>query len=198
MYVLFGNPFINSAAIFKSKVFRELDGYRNYAPAEDFDFFLRVAEHYPVSNIDHILVKYRKHEGSTSLSKIFKIKDIQKKILKDMHQRLHIQLDEGLTATHLNLFSRNYSASTFSEFLSILHALKEANRKSQKYPIIPFEALLFDKWFEIITLKNAGIYAFPLLFKKEVFKNSYLTLKHLRRSFKQTLRGLIQKRVSTT
>lgn len=194
MYMLFGNPFINSSSIFKTSVFRELNGYTNYALAEDFDFFLRVAENYIVTNIDHVLVKYRKHGDNTSLSTLHNIREIETKILKDIHQRLNMGTDEAFTKIHYHLFSRNYQANTFPQFLYVLNTLKQANRSSRRYALLPFETLLFNKWYEIIMVKNAGLIALPLLFKGEIFNISYLTFKQFRRAFKQSFRGLFKQR----
>ncbi len=186
MYMLFGNPFINSSSIFKTAVFRELNGYRNYAPAEDLDFFLRVAEKYPVTNIDHVLVKYRKHKNSTSLNSQFRIRKTESKILKDIHKRLNIDTDEAFAEIHYHLFSRNYQANTFQEFLSVLKTFKEANRNFNRYAKEPFERLLFKKWHEIISEKKAGKKTLPLLLKKELSGISHLSFKQFRRAFKQS------------
>jgi glycosyltransferase involved in cell wall biosynthesis len=192
MHMLFGNPFIHSSAIFNTAAFRELNGYRNYAPAEDFDLFLRIAEKYPVTNIDHVLVKYRKHGDNTSISKLYAIRETETKILRDIYKRLQMDQDETFTEIHYNVFTRNYQANTLNEFLGVFHAFKQANRRSKRYPKDPFEAYLFNKWYDLITLKKAGREALPLLFKKEVFDFSYLSFKQFRRAFKQSLRAFFK------
>ena len=193
MYTLFLNPFVNSASFFKTTVLRELQGYRNYAPAEDFDFFLRVAEKYSVTNMDHVLVKYRKHGNSTSLKSQFRIRETGTKILKEFHQRLHMDTDEAFAEIHYNLFSRNFQANTFGEFLSVLTSLQEGNRKFKRYPKEAFERLLFEKWQEVISEKKAGKKTLPLLLKSELSGISHLSFKQFRKAFKQSFWAYIKK-----
>lgn len=51
----------------RSEVFSALGGYRNeFAPAEDLDFFLRVAEFGDIDNLSEILLHYRLHANSVS------------------------------------------------------------------------------------------------------------------------------------
>lgn len=186
MHMLFGNPFVNSAAIFKTSVFRELKGYGQYPVSEDFDFFLRLAEKYPVTNLDHVLVKYRKHKQSTSSSTRNLIRKTETEILKDIHQRLGIETNDAFAEVHYHLFSRNYQAKSFAEFLSVLTALKQANRRSHRYPREPFERLLFNKWQEIIAEKKAGKKTLPLLLTSELSGMTYLSFKQLRKAFKKS------------
>src|SRR5690554_4815698 len=129
MEMFFGNPFINSAAMFKTAVLKEFRGYREFALAEDFDFFLRVSEKYPVANIDHLLVYYRVHGQNTSAIKPEKIRQIETNVLKDMYIRWGISVDEQFLDLHYLLYAKNYAAMNFAEILLVMTTLSQANKE---------------------------------------------------------------------
>ena len=192
MEVFFGNPFINPAAMFRTDILRELGGYRDFAPAEDFDFFLRVSEKYPVANVDHFLVHYRLHGQNTSAIKASKIREIETSILKDMYIRWGMPQEDEFLELHYLLYSKNYHLIGFSDILRVISTLKTANERSPRFSAKEFDALVFRKWYEIIMIKNPGKPALSLLFRAEVFRASFLTFKQFRRVFKQTFRALFK------
>lgn len=186
MEVFFGNPFINPAAMFRTAVLRELGGYRDYAPAEDFDFFLRVSEKYPVSNLDQLLVYYRVHGQNTSAIKPAKIRKIETEILKDMYIRWGMPLNERLLDLQYLLYAKNYEAMSISELILVMNTLRKANRDSGRFPEKRFDALLFKKWYEILMIEKPGRAALSLLLNQEWSHLSFLTFKQFRRAFKQS------------
>jgi len=56
-----------SVLIRKSALIR-VGGYRNVAHAEDFDLWLRIAEHFQLANLPEVLLKYRIHPGQISVA----------------------------------------------------------------------------------------------------------------------------------
>jgi Glycosyl transferase family 2 len=59
------------SVVFRTEVFRAVNGYRTaFAPAEDYDLWLRIAESWQVSNLTEPLVCYRVRAHSLSSSKI--------------------------------------------------------------------------------------------------------------------------------
>src|SRR5690554_1955229 len=194
MEMFFGNPFINSAAMFKTADLKEFDGYREFVPAEDFDFFLRVSEKYPVANMDRLLVYYRVHDQNISTIQSARLRQVGTNILKDMYIRWGIPVDERSLDQHYLLFEKNYPSISLAQVLSVMSTLKRANRKSGRFPIKGFDAFLFKKWYEIIMIKKPGKAALPLLFNKELFAPSFLTFKQFRRVFKQTFWALLGKK----
>lgn len=192
MEVFFGNPFINPAAMFRTAVLRELGGYRDYAPAEDFDFFLRVSEKYPVSNLDQLLVYYRVHGQNTSAIKPAKIRKIETEILKDMYIRWGMPLNERLLDLQYLLYAKNYEAMSISELILVMNTLRKANRDSGRFPEKRFDALLFKKWYEILMIEKPGRAALSLLLNQEWSHLSFLTFKQFRRAFKQSFWAFIK------
>ena len=194
MEMFFGNPFINSAAMFKTAVLKEFHGYRKFVPAEDFDFFLRVSEKYPVANLDRLLVYYRAHSQNISTIQFARLRQVGTNILKDMYIRWGIPVDEQFLDLHYLLFEKNYPSISCGQVLSVMSTLKRANMKSGRFPIKSFDALLFKKWYKIIMIKKPGKAALPLLFNKELFDPSFLTFKQFRRAVKQTFWALLGKK----
>jgi glycosyltransferase involved in cell wall biosynthesis len=194
MEVFFGNPFINPAAMFRADILREFDGYRDFAPAEDFDFFVRVSEKYPVANLDHLLVYYRVHNQNTSAIKPAETRAIETAILKDMYNRWGMSVDDRFLDLHYLLFSKSYHAIGFSDILKVVTTLKLANESSPQFLARDFEAVIFNKWYEIIMIKKPGKTALSLLFKRDLFRFSFLTFKQLRRTFKQSLKSYFKAR----
>lgn len=190
MMLLFGNTFVNSSVMYRTTVFQELNGYQDYAPAEDYELFIRMAEKYPVGNLDEILVKYRMHENNISLLKretaILKLKEIKSNQLSYLgipdHQRLGTALFDILMC--------DYRSGQFSDYHQLFLQLKSANRKLRRYPIKQFEEMLFEKWFTIIYQKKAKMNAISLLFNKDLFSWSYLTARQLRKGIKLSLKGI--------
>lgn len=192
MMLLFYNTFINSTVMYKTAVLKELNGYRDYAPAEDYELFIRISDKYPVANLDSVLVKYRIHSSNTSLVQSelsrTKVRSIKEKQLID----LQITADKKLTDTFFSLLEWDYSAANFTDYLSLFTKLKTANRSLNKYPQIPFEKMLFNRWFEIIYEKKAKMNALLLLLNKDIFKWSYVSSRQLRKAFKLSIRGFGQ------
>jgi GT2 family glycosyltransferase len=61
------NPFVHSSVMARTELLRRLGGYRCvFEAAEDYDLWLRVAEHAKVANLPEALVKYRVHGASVS------------------------------------------------------------------------------------------------------------------------------------
>ncbi|ACU02373.1 MULTISPECIES: glycosyltransferase family 2 protein [Pedobacter] len=189
MTLLFINTYVNSTVMYKTTVLKELHGYKDFAPAEDYELFIRIAEKYPVDNLDEVLVKYRDHESNTSVlhadtswTKLYEIKKIQL-------TNLQIQPEKRLTDALYSILMWSYN-SDLSDYLYLFTKLKYANRALNKYPIIPFEKMLFNYWFKIIYTKKAKMNALPLLLNKHLFSWSFVTSRQLRKAFKLSIKGI--------
>ncbi len=189
MTLLFLNTYVNSAVMYKTSILKELGGYEDYAPAEDYDLFIRMADKYPVGNLDKVLVKYRDHNSNTSIAhaEIGKVKVIE--IKRKQLARLNMPTDKRTVNTFYSLLAWDFSYD-FADYLDLFNKFKLANQTLKKYPEIAFEQKLFDYWFLIILTKKAKMNAMALLFNKKIFKWSYVNARQLRKTFKLSLRGL--------
>lgn len=61
-----GNPLSHPTVTMRADALRKVGGYRLY-PAEDFDLWLRIEEHYQLAALRDLLVKQRFHVGQVSL-----------------------------------------------------------------------------------------------------------------------------------
>jgi hypothetical protein len=63
-------PFCQTAVLLRREAFAAVGGYRvAFAPAEDYDLWLRIAEHYLCANLKQVVVKYRIHPQQVSMSR---------------------------------------------------------------------------------------------------------------------------------
>jgi hypothetical protein len=61
-------PFVQSSVLFRREAFVAVGGYRTpFAPAEDYDLWLRMSERVACANITDVLLKYRLHTQQVSL-----------------------------------------------------------------------------------------------------------------------------------
>lgn len=70
--LLDGSQFCHPSVMMRPDVVRRLGGYRDVGrgPAEDYDLWLRIAEQGQIANLPEVLLRYRVHEGQTSVSKL--------------------------------------------------------------------------------------------------------------------------------
>jgi glycosyltransferase involved in cell wall biosynthesis len=191
MSILFLNPFINSSTMFKADVFRELNGYKDFALSEDFELFVRISEKHPVTNLDKFLVKYRIHGNNITIKKSDEQLKSERKIIQKMQASLGILSSSALINLHMELFTANLHANNYSEYYKLLKAMKIANQQSKRYPTNKFDRFVFNKWHEIIKLQNANKHALSWYFKKDLFSWSYFNFKQFRKALKTSVRGLL-------
>lgn len=189
MTLLFTNTFVNSAVMFKTAVLRELGGYRDYGPVEDYELSVRISNHYKVSNIDEVFVKYRMHDSNTSGLKYETAKLKLEHLKQDQLKHLNIQDKDGHLAKVLfSILMCDHASYELSAYLELFIKLKAANLKLEHYPVAQFEKMLFDHWFRAIhEKKSKGSIA--LLFNKDLFKWSYVTARQLRKVIKLSLKN---------
>lgn len=64
------SPFWQPTVILLKEAFVRVGGYRNaFAPAEDYDLWLRITEHFQCANLKDIVLRYRIHPQQVSLRK---------------------------------------------------------------------------------------------------------------------------------
>ncbi|WP_289103043.1 glycosyltransferase [uncultured Fusobacterium sp.] len=79
--------FIHPSIFFRKKIFDEIEGYRNFPCAQDYDFTIRIVDlGYKVENLNEKLIKYRISESSiTGKKRLFQI------LLTEYIQKLSIE-----------------------------------------------------------------------------------------------------------
>lgn len=68
--LLASSPFVHTSVLMRSEAFRKVGGYRRlFPPAEDYDLYLRLSEHFQCANLSQAAVQYRIHPHQMSLRK---------------------------------------------------------------------------------------------------------------------------------
>jgi glycosyltransferase involved in cell wall biosynthesis len=145
--MLFDDPVATSSVTMRRKVLKDLDDvFRpNFAPAEDYDLWERLARSWGVANIPKVLTRYRIHATQTSSLDSVKqhraIKEIQVRQLTELgispspeewriHLALGIQWGTGLMGSDLEAVE------------DWVMRLKEANARERYFPVKSFEDVL--------------------------------------------------------
>ena len=186
--LVFHNVFINSTLMMKTETIRELGGYRELAPAEDYDLSFRIGLTHQVTNLKHIFVKYRVHENNISTVQSEKLKNAERSIIENIHSSMSVPLDAALINAHQNILHHDFKSTDVNEFKELLIALWTSNALNAIYPKLAFDKLIFDIWFRILREKDeTNIIA--LYFQSPFFKWSFVTFKQLSKIFRKACFG---------
>lgn len=190
LFMLFGNPFVNSTAMFRADTFKELKGYQNYTISEDFDLFIRMAEMHKVTNLDKTLVDYRIHSKNTStLNTDLRLAN-ERKIISHMQQRIGIPLNDRWLNLHVELFNWAPVKKHLNDYAFLFNELKLANSISNRYDEKIFNQFLFNKWMDILISDQINSLNLKWYFKTGIFESSYFSFKKFRRAFKNSIKQL--------
>ncbi|RRN77381.1 glycosyltransferase [Pseudoxanthomonas sp. SGD-10] len=184
--MLFVNPFVNSTLMIRKSVIEEVGGYRDYAPAEDFDLSLRIAQKYEVANIDAVLVKYRIHQHNISGTQTDRMVNAEHEILAQMHEYLGLSKDYEQIAIHHAVYVENYSKYPLPKYQHFLEYLKNIANKKNTFDTHILNKLVYDKWYEIIRSSPSRSVLKPYFFS-DLFYWPAVKWKHLRKIFKQSI-----------
>lgn len=185
-WLVLHNVFINSTLMIKTAVMREMGGYREMAPAEDYDLSFRIGLKYRVANLSDKFVLYREHDNNISRVQTEKLSNAQRRIIEHIHSSLNIPTDKSLIETHHDILNYTVDTKDMSAFERLLEVLRQGNSNSHSYPTKAFNKLLFETWFNLARLKKVKQILF-LYFKNPLFNWSFVTFRQLRKIFKQSL-----------
>lgn len=67
--IYYGSPVAHPAAMMRRELIRKVGGYRSfYKHCEDYDLWLRLSEHAKIDNLDEVVLLYRRHGSSISMT----------------------------------------------------------------------------------------------------------------------------------
>ncbi|MEC3878252.1 glycosyltransferase family 2 protein [Parapedobacter sp. 10938] len=184
------NILVNSSVMFRREQAVAIGGYRDMAPVEDYDLFVRLADQYSIHVFNEPLVYYRIHGQNISQTKYDKAIEYLR-IIKDQQLQLLGADPDMLGAVFDALLWRRFTDHATDDFFTLLMQLKSANRLSGKLPIRFFEKELFNRWYDVVTATIPKSRAASYLLRKGLFKVSFTSFKQKRRIFKFWLRLLI-------
>jgi len=183
--LFFGNSFAHSSVMMRTDVFKEFGGYR-LPLAEDYDLFLRISIKYPVLNLDKVLLLYREHPMGISKKYAVELDNqlmpIKEHILYHLNLPTEIKYQKMLTPPFI---WDDIDIKDYKQFYIILFNHIGATKKTT----LEVQKFIFEKWYEVI-IKKAGKQTLALFFTTPFFGWEYITVKQLRRAFKNTVKNL--------
>lgn len=184
--LLFRNVFVNSTVMFRKEAISIVGGYEGWAYAEDYRFAFRMAERFPVANLDKVLVQYRIHEQNMSKTADL-MKKGEKQLVSYVHQRFGIAEDVRLQETHLSLIHPRLDREpSLMDYFNLFAALSKGNEKAGIFPKEVLNRELFLRWYAMIR-QSSNKEALRLFFKKPLFQPRYASFKMYRKVFKQAM-----------
>lgn len=183
--LLFRNVFVNSTVMYRKEAVQQIGGYKGSGFCEDYHLAFRLAERYPIDNLDEVLVQYRLHDHNISGEKDHLMLEGELEIVRYMHQRLDIPTSNLLQKTHLSFIRRlsDFQPQLESYFL-LFKEIKLGNQRTGLFPQEKLNRELFGKWYELIR-KSRSKKSLSLFFRKPLFNSSYPTPKMYRKMLKQ-------------
>lgn len=185
-WLVLHNVFINSTLMIKTSVMREMDGYREMAPAEDYDLAFRIGLKHRVANLKDKLVYYREHDNNISRVQTEKRNSAELRIIEHIHSSLNIPADSSLVKVHKSILNYNIDSVDLRESERLLKALRQGNNIINCYPSSIFDRFLLETWFKILKGRKEKKMA-SLYFQSPFFKWSFVTFKQLSKVVRKTL-----------
>ncbi|GMT49866.1 MAG: glycosyl transferase [bacterium] len=149
VHSLFINPLAHSSAMIRKTALPDQRYQKDYAPAEDYDLWVRIASKHKVGNIPKVLVQYRAHQNSTgSQQKDTQIQNARKIYLYQL-ENLGLIPDEDELNLHCiigKLYHNNMPRHILNKTEAWLMKLWQANKKTRSYDEVIFEKVLGEVW----------------------------------------------------
>lgn len=158
--LVYGSPMTHPGLIVKKEVYNQLGGYRNFAAAQDYDFYLRATkEGFVVGMMSDVLLKYRINSNGISKSGKFK-QFLYKKYALHLFNNAELVFSEENCKSFLeeNGMNNSIKIENFNNSISEL----DKNKKKWKFVRILKGALIDE---------NVRKYFFSALQYKRILKN---------------------------
>jgi len=184
--LLFRNVFVNSTVVFRKQAVQTIGGYEGWAYAEDYRLAFRLAERFPVDNLDKVLVQYRLHDQNISKTSEL-IKKGEEELVRYMHQQLGLPKDDQLQNTHLSFIHPTLERKpNLTDYYNLFSALRKGNENAGLFPEEALNKELFMRWYALIR-QSRSKHSLHLFFKKPLFHPRYANCKMYRKVFKQAM-----------
>lgn len=193
--LFFTNIFVNSSTMFRKDVALQVGGYRDMAPVEDYDLFVRIAEKHPIYVFNEAFVYYRRHSDNISV-KENKVGDSYLiEIKKDQLRNLNIpEVQYG--PLFFDLLHWKFDGVEVNECLNFLTTLKNNNRQYMIFPLRTFERKLFSIWYNFITSVMNKRDMLPYLLNSDLFSLSNLNRFQAKKILKLHLKKIARRSIN--
>lgn len=177
-WLLFDNPFAHPTVMWRRDVF-DKSGLRfdgSYYPAEDYELWTRALEHVQGANIARVLLNYRLHPESMTLSGLSDMDAQAMKILRGQFAGLGMSPSEDEIKFHryisTNRLAPGWTKESVDRAEKWLLQLGDANDSCNRHSGPRFNAALGRVWFNVcyrslsLGFRVTGKYAFSSLMKR--------------------------------
>lgn len=166
--MLFDDPLATSSIMMRADCVRER-GLRfnlDHPPAEDYELWERISQHWRATNIPEVLTLYRIHPMQTSVTKAQMQKDSVWAIQNRLLMQLGIEASPEETLLHLDIgvgwrFLPEIERLRASE--RWLMRIEEANRERGIFPEVGLRKVLAERWMLVAgALSSKGLIAWSV------------------------------------
>jgi len=184
--LLFRNVFTNSTLMYRLDILKNSKGYYD-GLCEDYEMAIQLNSKYKLTNLDEILVKYRRHNKNTSKVFAEKMSSAEKHLIGCIHQQLGIEINPELITIHHNIMNgeRSYRYS-IKDYEGLLMRLKSANEVKNIYPMGCLNELLFTVYYNRLRIEKDRE-ALRHFFQTSLFQWKFVSFKMIRKMIKQSL-----------
>jgi glycosyltransferase involved in cell wall biosynthesis len=180
--LLFYCPFAHPAMMLRKTVLETVGGYKDLAPAEDYELWLRIAEKFNVENLSDYLIYYRVHSSSISANRGGKLWVVLNEIVQE-----HIKASgfaENYLPYHLKFLEGAwYQKASVGELGNIGHwkdALLQIHHGNDVMPKV-FDKYISLAMLSILKSKTNTLPVKLMAAAKLLTINPFITLKHFLR-----------------
>lgn len=185
VYLLFGNPFVNSTVMFRATSLSVIEGYYE-GYSEDYELAIRINEHFRSANIDQTLVQYRVHGENISIRDLSQISAGERYCIAYMQKQLGMQTNDHSVDVHFSITARDKTGRfDIQTSEQLLMGIKQANESTKKYPKVQLDTIILRFWFQVIQ-DYGGRSAIFTFMRSPLFSWRASTFKMLRKMFKQS------------
>jgi glycosyltransferase involved in cell wall biosynthesis len=162
-YQLFRGCLYNRTTMGRTAIMRELRYNEDCPVCEDYDLFVRLAEHHKLANLPEILAHGRQHGGRIIRERAALVKAKNLEIMGPQLDKLGIDFTDADLERHFFLTPKRSGGGRFRPDAAYLAwaadwlcRLREANRQTGRYDSAAFERVLGTLWYRLCKRPAAG------------------------------------------
>jgi glycosyltransferase involved in cell wall biosynthesis len=174
--LLFNNIYFNSATMISTEILRKFRYRESFAPAEDFDLFEQIAEHYKIGFINEWLCDYRVHEGNISTLKSKNRWAAENVITERQLVRYGFNFSSEQLNLHTKFTNTNFDfiGNHLQECKIWFNCLIEQNQSKKIFNQYSFRLALARQWIRICFYQFERNHTITPVFKKGKLKYAEL------------------------
>lgn len=178
--MLFKNMITHPSVIIRKELI-DTFGFKydpDFKHAEDYELWVRCAEHTRLANINEVLLHYRWHDRNISSRFIIEQQSSGNKIRRYVLKKLGIDPSDDEYDIHFSIAEQKYETSKrFIERLDAwLSKIKHVNNDTRYYPETALSKLIFKQWYAACTrASELGWWTFKKLLQSPLSKENNLT-----------------------